>query len=54
MRDSDVIHTPHPFCQGLATSVIREMDANSDGFISVEEFKAYYAKRRAAAAEEEE
>eukprot|EP00730_Choanoeca_flexa_P003971 TRINITY_DN11555_c2_g2_i2.p1 TRINITY_DN11555_c2_g2~~TRINITY_DN11555_c2_g2_i2.p1 ORF type:complete len:619 (+),score=186.15 TRINITY_DN11555_c2_g2_i2:158-2014(+) len=39
--------------QGLSTSVIREMDKNGDGFISLDEFKAYLSKSRAEAAQGE-
>ena len=35
---------------GLSTSVIREMDANGDGFISLAEFKTYLKQRRQEAA----
>jgi hypothetical protein len=39
---------------GLATTVIREMDANGDGFVSLAEFKVYLKQRREQATAEPE
>eukprot|EP00045_Choanoeca_perplexa_P012693 m.140049 g.140049 ORF g.140049 m.140049 type:complete len:626 (-) comp16101_c0_seq3:112-1989(-) len=36
--------------QGLSTAVIREMDVNGDGFISLSEFKVYLKQKREEAA----